>query len=55
MTTDERLDEVAEIMSIGIIRLQSRQVSSDQGDSSLDFTAPQSVHVCDEKPSGETT
>jgi len=54
MTTDERLDEVAEILAIGIIRLQSRKLSSDQGDSSLDFSAPQSVHVCDEKPCGET-
>ena len=47
MTVDERLDEVADILAIGLIRLRarkSRQLSSDRGDSCLDFPAPRSRH-----------
>lgn len=47
MTTDERMDELASILAIGLIRLKarkSRQLSADQGDSCLDFPAPRSRH-----------
>ena len=48
MTAAERLDEVAEILAAGIIRLKARKssgISVDRGDSCLDFTAPQRGHV----------
>jgi hypothetical protein len=47
MTTPERLDEVAEIIAAGLIRLrsrQSRQLSGDRGESSLDFSPHRSGH-----------
>ncbi|MEW5729608.1 MAG: hypothetical protein AB1918_17390 [Pseudomonadota bacterium] len=48
MTAAERLDEVAEILAAGLIRLKarkSRRLSADFGESRLDFMAPQSGHV----------
>lgn len=48
MTAAERLDEVADILAAGLIRLKtrkSRRLSADRGDSCLDFTARQSGHV----------
>ena len=48
MTQPERLDEVAEILAAGLIRLKARKssrLSADRGDSCLDFTARQSGHV----------
>ena len=47
MTTAERLEEVASILATGLIRLRSRksrQLSTDQGDSCLDFPPPKSGH-----------
>ena len=47
MSTDERLREVGEILTSGLIRLRARrreQQAADTGDVSLDFTARQSVH-----------
>lgn|GEM_PF-3445753 len=48
MTADERLDEVAEILAAGLMRLMSRQsspLSADSGESSLDCPADQSGHA----------
>jgi hypothetical protein len=48
MTTAERLDEVADILAVGLIRLKarkSRRLSADARDSCLDYTARQSGHV----------
>lgn len=47
MTAAERLDEVAEILAVGVMRLLARKssrLSADGGDSSVDFTAHQSVY-----------
>ena len=47
MTAAERLDEVAEILAAGAMRLMARQssrISADRGDSSVDFTAGQRGH-----------
>ena len=47
MSAAERLDEVAEILATGAMRLLARQstrLSADDGDSSDDFTANQSVY-----------
>jgi hypothetical protein len=48
MTAPERLDEVANILAVGLIRLKARKssrLSADARDSSVDFTARQSGHV----------
>lgn len=48
MSAAERLDEVADILAAGLIRLKarkSRALSADTRDSRLDFTPPQSGHV----------
>ena len=47
MTAEERLREIGQSLSVGLIRLrarQSRQVSDDHGDSYLDFSADQRGH-----------
>ena len=50
MTTTERLDEVAHILALGIIRLQARRGHKKSNDLNylrefeLDFSAEQSVH-----------
>jgi hypothetical protein len=47
MTASERLDEAAGILAAGAMRLLARKSSSLSaafGESSLDFTASQSVH-----------
>ena len=47
MTTAERLEELASILADGLIRLRarkSRQLSTNQGDSCLDFPPPKSGH-----------
>lgn len=47
MSASERLNEVAEILAKGVVRLmdrKSRSLSANDRDSSLDFTAHQSVH-----------
>ena len=48
MSAAERLDEIAEILAAGLIRLRARkssQISADRGESSLDFSPDQSGHV----------
>ncbi len=48
MTAAERLDEIAEILATGAIRLKarkSRRLSADCRESSVDFTARQSGHA----------
>ena len=47
MSAAERLDEIAGILAAGAIRLMARKssrLSADGGDSSVDFTAHQSVY-----------
>ena len=48
MTPDERLDELAAILGVGLMRLQARQsshLSAVPGDSYLDLAPTQSGHV----------
>jgi hypothetical protein len=48
MTSAERLDEIADILAVGLIRLKarkSRRLSADARDSCLDYTPHQSGHV----------
>ncbi len=47
MTAAERLDEIAEILATGAMRLMARKssrLSAEGGDSSVDFTADQSLY-----------
>jgi hypothetical protein len=47
MTAAERLDEIADILAAGLIRLSARKssaLSCDHGESSLDFSPDQSGH-----------
>ena len=56
MTADERLDEVAEILAAGFLRLrkhESANNSSDFGDFPLDFPGHQSVPGPDPRQNGE--
>jgi hypothetical protein len=62
MTADERLDEVAEILAAGVIRMHIRRHelentsnSNELRDFPLAFSAHRSVHVCETTPDGETT
>jgi hypothetical protein len=48
MSATERLDEIAEILAAGLIRLKARRVASlsrDGGEICLDFTPGQRGHV----------
>ena len=48
MTVAERLDEIAEILAAGLMRLRPRkssQISTEPGESSLDCAAHQSGHA----------
>jgi hypothetical protein len=48
MTAAERLDEIADILAVGLIRLSARKssgLSAHHGESSLDFSPNQSGHV----------
>jgi hypothetical protein len=48
MTAAERLDEIADILAAGVMRLHARkssQISGDPGESSLDFSADQRGHA----------
>jgi hypothetical protein len=48
MSVEERLDEVAAILAAGLMRLteaKSSRLSATRGESSLDFSAHQSVHA----------
>lgn len=52
----ERLDEIAEILAAGLMRLRARKsspISADCRESSLDLPAAQSVHARHSKRSGE--
>ena len=56
MTAAERLDEIAEILAAGLIRLRARkssQISADRGESSLDFSPDQSGHMVVHKTVGD--
>lgn len=46
MTADERLREIGEILAAGLLRLRARRAAEggDRRESSLDFSARQSVH-----------
>jgi hypothetical protein len=47
MSPEERLDEIAKILAAGVMRLkarQSKQLSARRRESSVDFTARQSLH-----------
>ena len=47
MSAAERLDEIADILAAGLMRLRARKSSSlsrDRGESSLDFSPHQSGH-----------
>ena len=53
MTAADRLTEIGEILAAGLIRLRARQREAEarqSGESSLDFSADQSVH--DRNPVG---
>ena len=48
MSAAERLDEIADILAAGLIRLRARKstpLSGDRGESSLDFSPDQRGHV----------
>jgi hypothetical protein len=48
MTAAERLDEIAEILAAGLMRLRARKsspLSCDHGESSLDFSGDQRSHA----------
>jgi hypothetical protein len=48
MTGPERLDEIAEILAVGLMRLRARQsspLSPDRGESLLDCSGHQSGHA----------
>ena len=52
MTAAERLDEIAEILAVGAMRLMARKssrLSADSRDSSVDFTANRSVYGVENK------
>jgi hypothetical protein len=56
MTAEERLDEIADILAAGLIRLHARKSSSlsrDRGESSLDFSLHQSGHAVVVKTVGD--
>jgi hypothetical protein len=48
MTAAERLDEIADILAMGLMRLRARKsspLSRDSGESSLDFSPQQRGHA----------
>jgi hypothetical protein len=48
LTPTERLDEIADILAAGLMRLRARKsspLSRDRGESSLDFSADQRGHA----------
>jgi hypothetical protein len=53
LSAAERLDEIAEILASGLMRLRARKssaLSRDSGESSLDFSADQRGHAhCGER------
>ena len=58
MSAAERLDEIADILAAGLIRLRARKssrLSRDRGESSLDFSPDQSGHVVVQELGGGRT
>jgi hypothetical protein len=56
MSAAERLDEIADILAAGLIRLRARKssaLSRDRGESSLDFSPDQRGHVSAQDSVGE--
>jgi len=56
MSAAERLDEIAEILAAGLVRLRARKsssISADCGESCVDLPAAQSVHATVSKRRGE--
>jgi len=48
MSAAERLDEIADILAAGLMRLRARKssaLSGDRGESCLDFAATQRMHA----------
>jgi hypothetical protein len=48
MTTEERLAEICTILALGLMRLHARkssELSTDRGESFVDFTCHQSMHA----------
>jgi hypothetical protein len=57
MTPAERLDEIADILAAGLMRLRaskSTPLSHDPGESSLDFSPDQRGHAGPREPEGLT-
>jgi hypothetical protein len=55
MATSERLDEIGEILALGLMRLRARQSSrlyAGSGERSLDYVANQSGHANAHKRQG---
>lgn len=58
MSAGERLDEIAEILAAGLMRLRARQsshLSRHCGESSLDFTLHQRGHADTLQANGDST
>ncbi|MFO1097106.1 MAG: hypothetical protein U1E81_02240 [Xanthobacteraceae bacterium] len=58
MTAAERLDEIADILAAGLIRLRARKsssLSSDLRESSLDFSPDQRGHVSVQNSVGDAS
>ena len=56
MTAAERLDEIADILAAGLIRLRARKSTlylADRGESSLDFSPDQRGHVSAQNSVGD--
>ena len=56
MTAAERLDEIADILAAGLIRLRARKstpLSRDCGEICLDFSPDQRGHVCAQDSVGD--
>jgi hypothetical protein len=57
LSTAERLDEIADVLAAGLMRLRARkssQISGDPGESSLDFSPEQRGHARPREPEGLT-
>ena len=57
LSVAERLDEIAELLAAGLLRLRARKsspLSHDPGESSLDFSPYQRGHARPREPEGLT-
>jgi hypothetical protein len=57
LSAAERLDEIADILAAGLMRLRARKsspLSRDRGESSLDFSPDQRGHARPREPEGLT-